>query len=201
MMRIPFALAAGVLCSVVAAQHGTAWRDSLNAYWAKIDAEFLDPEHSPLPTEARPHFTGVERFAPDSLYVVEATFKPKPGKMFGMRTTTGRLPTYQAVGTLRFAIQGVKEQLTVYRNVELSKKPEYTNYLFIPFTDLTNGETTYGGGRYVELTGPLGKHVELDLNRAYNPYCAYGGKYSCPIPPKENHLDLRVLAGAKAFEH
>ena len=87
------------------------------------------------------------------------------------------------------------------RNIDLSKKPGYANYLFVPITDLTNGEETYGGGRYIDLRGPLGKVVELDFNKAYNPYCAYGGKYSCPIPPIENHLGLRIEAGVKAFAH
>lgn len=184
-----------------AAQHATAWQDSLQTYWDRINAEYRDPAHSPLPTEARSHFTELERFAPDSTYRVWASFKEKPGETFGMKTTTDRLPTFQAVGVLRFKLRGRKERLTVYRNVDLSKKPEYINYLFIPFTDLTNGESTYGGGRYVELTGPLGRSVELDFNRAYNPYCAYGGRYSCPIPPAENHLEVAVEAGAKAFDH
>ena len=89
----------------------------------------------------------------------------------------------------------MEEQLTAYRNIDLSRLEGYRNYLFVPFTDLTNGESTYGGGRYLDLEGPLGNAVELDFNRAYNPYCAYGGAYSCPIPPIENHLGVAVRAG------
>ena len=51
------------------------------------------------------------------------------------------------------------------------------------------------------MNGPLGRTVLLDLNRAYAPYCAYGGNYSCPIPPAENHLATRVEAGEKVFIH
>lgn len=69
----------------------------------------------------------------------------------------------------------------------------------MPFTDLTSGEESYGGGRYLDLDGPLGEEVELDLNRAYNPYCAYGGAYSCPIPPPENHLEVAVRAGVMKY--
>ena len=183
------------------AQDGLVWQDSLRAYWDRINTEYRDPAHSPLLPEDLAHFTELERFVPDSTYRVRAAFRPRQGKIFGMKTTTDRLPTYQAVGVLRFTIRGRKERLTVYRNVDLSTKPEYVNYLFIPFTDLTNGESTYGGGRYVELTGPLGKTVELDFNRAYNPYCAYGGRYSCPIPPAENHVEIPLEAGVKAFAH
>ena len=183
------------------AQNDPLWLDSLQAYWNKVNTEFRDPEHSPLPEQHRAHFTELERFAPDPAFRVQATFKPKEGKTFGMKTTTDRLPEYQAVGTLQFALKGRKRSLTVYRNIALSQKPEYINYLFVPFTDLSNGESTYGGGRYLELTGPLGHEVELDFNRAYNPYCAYGGHYSCPIPPQENHLEVAVEAGVKAFAH
>lgn len=177
------------------------WRDSLGAYWERINADYRDPDHSPLLAKDREHFTELDCFAPDSRFRVTARFKAKEGKPFGMRTTTDRVPQYQAVGVLRFTVLGRKEQLTVFRNIDLSKKAEYADYLFVPFTDLTNGDSTYGGGRYIDLRGPLGSIVELDFNRAYNPYCAYGGRYSCPIPPMENHLEVRIEAGVKAFAH
>lgn len=178
-----------------------AWRDSLQAYWDRINADYRHPDHSPLLPNDRARFTELERFAPDARYRVMAAFKPKAGKPFGMKTTTDRLPQYQAVGELRFTVAGRKERLTVFRNIDLARKPGYEDYLFLPFTDLTNGEETYGGGRYLDLRAPLGKQVELDFNRAYNPYCAYGGRYSCPIPPLENHLGVRIEAGVKAFRH
>ncbi|MBK7944567.1 MAG: DUF1684 domain-containing protein [Flavobacteriales bacterium] len=178
-----------------------AWADSLSAYWGRINADYRDAEHSPLLPEDRAHFSELERFRPDSRFKVVASFKPKAGKPFGMKTTTDRLPQYQAVGQLRFTVAGKKERLTVFRNIDLAKKPGYEDYLFVPFTDLTNGEESYGGGRYIDLQAPLGKVVELDFNRAYNPYCAYGGKYSCPIPPLENHLEVQIEAGVKAFDH
>ena len=198
----------GLLCFLMAlmgsAQAQTpdpVWVDSLDAYWGRMNAEYRDSTTTPLPLEARAHFTELERFAPDADFRVTATFKAKLGKEFQMRTTTDRMPTYQPVGTLEFRLAGKKLRLTVYRNPQLSAKPEYANYLFVPFTDLTNGEATYGGGRYLDLTGPLGSTVELDFNKAYNPYCAYGGKYSCPLPPAENHLRVAVTAGVKAFAH
>lgn len=177
------------------------WLDSLQAYWGRINTEYRDTAHTPLRPEDREHFVELERFAPDERYRVTARFRARKGKAFGMKTTTERLPLYEVVGELSFTLLGRKERLTVYRNIELSKRAEYTNYLFVPFTDATNGESTYGGGRYLDLTGPLGPEVELDFNRAYNPYCAYGGRYSCPIPPAENHLEVAVEAGVKAFDH
>jgi uncharacterized protein (DUF1684 family) len=195
-----------VLCALVASASSaqldeTTWRDSLAAYWDRIEVEFLDPGHSPLRPEDRPTFHGLERFPADPMYRVQASYRAKPGKEFGMATTTDRRPTYSRVGQLTFRLDGRKCRLNVYRNKALSEQAEYTDYLFVPFTDPTNGEETYGGGRYIDLQAPLGKLVELDLNKAYNPYCAYGGKYSCPIPPAQNHLPVPVRAGVKAFAH
>ena len=77
--------------------------------------------------------------------------------------------------------------------------PEYIDYLFLPFTDNSNGEESYTGGRYLDLQIPENDKIILDFNQAYNPYCAYSGRYSCPIPPSENHISFPVLAGVKAF--
>ena len=78
---------------------------------------------------------------------------------------------------------------------------EYEDYLFLPFTDKTNGDSSYGGGRYLDLKLPEGDSIIIDFNQAYNPYCAYNDKYSCPVPPKSNNLDIEVLAGVKTFKH
>lgn len=177
------------------------WTAELEAYWAGIEEQFRDPAKSPLPEADRATFQGLERFAPDARYLVSARFKARPGKEFAMPTTTDRTPTYRSMGRLVFKLDGRRMQLTVYQNSDLVKDPAYVDHLFVPFTDLTNGESTYGGGRYLDLKGPLGRDVVLDMNRAYNPYCAYGGRYSCPIPPAENHLTVRVEAGVKAPAH
>jgi hypothetical protein len=201
-MRLGLAMAACAMLAQACAQlAGSAWADSLQAYWGRIDAEYRDPAHSPLLPEDRARFTALERFGPDERCRMLAVFKARKGRPFGMKTSTERLPQYEAVGRLRFFLFGTCQQLTVYRNIDLSRKPGFEDYLFVPFTDATNGEETYGGGRYLDLRAPLGRQVELDFNRAYNPYCAYGGRYSCPIPPAENHLAVPVRAGVKAFAH
>jgi uncharacterized protein (DUF1684 family) len=176
-----------------------AWRVALDAYWAEVDSTYRDTLHSPLPKLDRKDFEALERFPVDPAYRVLARFESFEGPVFGMKTSTEREPKYRSVGTLHFMLAGVEEQLTVYKNIDLSRLDEYRNYLFVPFTDLTNAEATYGGGRYIDLEGPLGEEVELDFNRAYNPYCAYGGAYSCPIPPLENHLELPVRAGVLKY--
>ena len=72
--------------------------------------------------------------------------------------------------------------------------------MFLPFMDHTNGSASYAGGRYIDLRIPEGDTLIIDFNKAYNPYCAYDEKYSCPIVPSENYLDLEVEAGVKVFE-
>ena len=72
---------------------------------------------------------------------------------------------------------------------------EYKNHLFLPFTDLSNGEKSYTGGRFIDLEIPNSDVIVIDFNKAYNPYCAYSPDYSCPIPPAENHLNVNILAG------
>jgi uncharacterized protein (DUF1684 family) len=81
------------------------------------------------------------------------------------------------------------------------KKPGLKDYLFVPFTDLTNYATTYAGGRYLELrTGEIKNgQVVLDFNKSYNPYCAYADGYACPIPPDANRLPVAVAAGEMMF--
>jgi len=79
--------------------------------------------------------------------------------------------------------------------------PEYKDYLFFPFTDLTNNASTYGGGRYIDLRIPQGNVIVLDFNKAYNPSCAYSPKYSCPIVPGENNIDVAITAGVKYEGH
>jgi uncharacterized protein (DUF1684 family) len=79
----------------------------------------------------------------------------------------------------------------------LKKQKEYKKYLFIPFRDLTSGKESYGGGRYIDTEIPAGETLILDFNRAYNPYCAYSHRYSCPIPPEENTLKVEIRAGEK----
>ena len=116
-----------------------------------------------------------------------------------MKTSTSRLPEYKKYGTLYFEIDGKKRKLNLYQNVELIKKPGFEDYLFLPFSDLTCGKESYIGGRYIDMRFPKSDTVLIDFNTAYNPYCAYNHKYSCPIVPLENDLDVAILAGVKTF--
>ncbi len=164
--------------------------------------EFINDKASPLDSLSKLTFAGLDYFRPEMKWLVEARMErfSTPDTM-QMKTTTERLPLYIVYGQARFTI-GYKDLiLTVYQNVGLMSKPGYENYLFVPFRDETSGEETYGGGRYVDAYIEEGDSITIDFNRAYNPYCVYSKKYSCPIPPSENYLPIKVKAGEKAFDH
>lgn len=176
-------------------------QQSAEEFQKEQNIKFADPEESPLEPEDLENFTKLEFFEIDPDFRVIAEFVRTPSEpTFTMKTSTDRLPVYVKYGELYFELKGRKFKLNVYQNQELVQDPEYFDYLFLPFTDLTNGETTYGGGRYLDLRIPESEEVILDFNKAYNPYCAYSGRYSCPIPPEENNLELEISAGVKNYQ-
>ncbi|MFT4611471.1 MAG: hypothetical protein ACJA1H_002618 [Glaciecola sp.] len=167
----------------------------------EINSEYKDASKSPLKAKDLKTFKGLDFFKFDSTFVVKASFKRTPDEdVFKMKTTTTRLPEYVKYGIASFQINGKAYQLNIYQNQGLIKKEEYKDYLFLPFLDNTNGEESYGGGRYVDMSIPEGDTIDIDFNKAYNPYCAYNERYSCPIVPRENYLDVEVTAGVKVFK-
>ena len=119
---------------------------------------------------------------------------------FLMPTTTERKSEEVVYGIAKFLLNGKNHELEIYQNSELILEEGYEDYLFLPFTDMTNGTETYGGGRYLDLRIPEGDTIVLNFNKAYNPYCVYNKKYSCPLVPRQNYLKTRVEAGVKVFE-
>lgn len=166
----------------------------------EMNADFKDATKSPLKEKDRKNFKGLDFFPFNADYVITATFKRTPDeKAFKMKTTTSRLPVYVKYGEITFTLNGKPYQLNLYQNQDLIKKEGYEDYLFLPFLDDTNGEATYGGGRYIDVRIPEGETMIIDFNTAYNPYCAYNEKYSCPIVPRENYISAKIEAGVKAF--
>jgi len=169
-------------------------------YQANLNREFATREESPLTDEDFKVFQSLEFYPIDEKFIVEAKFVRTPKeKVFKMKTSTTRLPEYKKYGELLFQIDGKSFKLNVYQNIELSKKEGYEDYLFLPFSDLTCGKESYIGGRYIDMRIPKTKTMTIDFNKAYNPYCAYNHKYSCPIVPLENDLPIEILAGVKKF--
>lgn len=182
-------------------QTGSEALQGILDYQKEKNAEFKNPDTSPLPDRYRKDFDGLDFFEPNTTYIVKAKFVRTPDAIpFQMPTTTDRKTTEVVFGIAHFVLNGQQRQLEVYQNKELMLEEGFEDYLFLPFTDLTNDEETYGGGRYIDLRIPDSDVIMIDFNRAYNPSCAYNKKYSCPIVPKINDLQTKVLAGVKAFD-
>ncbi len=167
----------------------------------KINAEYKDATTSPLKTKDRKGFTSLDFFKFDTIFVVTAILKRTPDtEFFKMKTTTSRVSNERVFGVLTFNLNSETHELNVYQGEDLMQKEGFEDYLFLPFLDDTNGETTYGGGRYIDLRIPEGDSLKIDFNTAYNPYCAYNEKYSCPIVPRANYVSTEVRAGVKKFK-
>lgn len=159
-----------------------------------------DPKDSPLDKKARRRFRGLNYYDIDLSYRVNVRFvKTENPVIFQMKTTTSRLPEYIKYGDVYFTLNGVDCRLEVYQSPDIAKRPGYEDYLFIPFTDETNGKETYDVGRYLEFRIPTSEEIILDFNKCYNPYCSYSPNYSCPIPPEVNDLPMEVKSGEKKF--
>lgn len=178
------------------------YEDEIKTFQYKLNTQYADAEESPLTKEDIKNFKSLDFFDIDEKYNVIAEFKLTPNEpVFEMPTTTDRLPLYRKYGIAYFTLNGEKLELSIYQNQQLMNNFEYKNHLFLPFNDTSNGKSTYGGGRFIDLEIPEEGNttIRIDFNKAYNPYCAYNHKYSCPIPPKENNLVIEVLAGVKAY--
>ncbi len=167
----------------------------------ELNAFYKDASTSPLKKKDRKNFEGLDFFKFDSAYIVTANFKRTPNEVpFEMKTTTYRRPMYVKYGEVAFKLKGETFTLDVFENLDYKEQEDYEPFLFLPFLDETNGLESYGGGRYIDTEMPNGKTLTIDFNEAYNPYCAYNDKYSCPIVPRQNYLKTRVEAGVKGFE-
>ena len=173
----------------------------IEAYQTSENKKFSTAETTILTQKDFKKFKSLNFYPIDLTYRVEATFVRTPDeKPFLMPTTTERLPEYVKYGEAHFKINGKQLKLNLYKSTKPYSEPGYEDYLFLPFTDLTSGDGSYGGGRFLDARIPEGNTILLDFNKAYNPYCAYNSMYSCPIPPKENDLDIRIEAGVKDYK-
>ena len=155
------------------------------------DEFFARGGDSPLDEAQRRTFTGLRYYEPDPAMRFEATLaRPDTSEYEDIQTSDGRIQHLPRAGTLRFELGGRAIGLAAY---------DQGHELFIPFRDTTSGGETYGSGRHVEAHHLGGDVYEIDFNTAYNPYCAYNENWSCPLPPRENWLDIPIPAGEMTF--
>lgn len=168
----------------------------LEEFRAAKDAFFRDDARSPLTPEQRSAFEGLSYFDEDPALVIRAPLRTEgvdPTERITMPTTTGDERVYRRAGKVRFEVGGEPAEVTLFSSRDMHE-------LFLPFRDATSGDETYGAGRYLEVEPPEADGtVVVDLNYAYNPYCAYNPEWSCPIPPAENRLSVPIRAGERSF--
>ena len=165
------------------------------------DREFADTATSPLEKEDLKTFKGIPWYPVDPDWRIPAkVVVDTSGPVFEMATNTSRKPKYRKYAILSFKVADTVCTLTVFQNMEHIHHPEYGKYLFVPFRDKTNGKTTYAAGRYLDIYIPESDSILLDFNRAYNPYCAYAHRWSCPLVPFENDLPVHIFAGEKKYK-
>lgn len=166
----------------------------------ETNKHFSDKEKSPLKETDRESFKKLDFFDIDAAYAVQAKLEWfNEDSVFKMKTTTARLAEYKRAGLIHFTFEGKDLELVFYKSVKSVANPIYIDHYFLPFTDNTNGGNSYGGGRYIDLIiEDKSTETRVNFNLAYNPYCAYNDKYSCPIVPSENYIDVEINAGVKA---
>ena len=178
---------------------GQTYAEEIAQHREEYKLDFLNDTRSPLQEEDLP---SLRFFEPDENYRVTCAFERTPDeKPFDLPTYSGITKPYVKYGILTFELNEKTLQLTVYQSLALRGMPQYAQYLFLPFRDLTNDETTYGGGRYIDLkmSGLEGNSPTIDFNKCYNPWCHYSDGYNCPIPPSENTLEVAIEAGEKMW--
>ena len=168
----------------------------------EMNTKFKDASKSPLTKKGLKNFKGLDFFPVNEKYKVTAKLTKTPdAPLYKFETTTDRIASYKKYGIVSFAIDNKEFKLDIYQDEH--PKEEYKNYLFLPFWDKTNGKTSYSGGRFVEVYTTDEQEngtIIIDFNKAYNPYCAYSNRYSCPITPRNNYLDIEIEAGVMAYK-
>jgi len=163
----------------------------LDDFRKEKDEFFGEHPQSPLTPEQRRSFSGLKYFPENDDLNLEVTVDllndPQP---MHMQTTTGGAQVYVRHGRFKFTVDGQEAELTIYKS---------EHGYFLPFVDSLAGEETYPAGRYLEPEELPGDRFLVDFNIAYNPYCAYNDKWSCPITPAENRLKVPIRAGEKIF--
>jgi len=178
--------------------------DDLEAYTEEIQLEREDKDHflrtspeSPIAEKDRKDFKGLNYFAPDLKYRIAASLTPvKEKNVIVLHTNGGEEEHYLPYAYADFDLNNRNNKLLILEIMD----GENRGTLFLAFGDETSARETYGAGRYLDVKKvPGSSTITLDFNKAYNPYCAYSDAYSCPMPPKENLLQIPILAGEKTY--
>ncbi len=166
----------------------------LKVFREKRDKFFKEESGSPLKEPDRKRFRGVSYFPIDLRYAMVGVIERYPSEpkplYVNLPVSNGKEKKYVRYGRFGFRWEGKAYTLQIYRTLGGSE-------LFLPFKDKTSGGETHSGGRYLHIEQMPGGKVLIDFNRAYNPFCEFNKKYTCPLPLQENWLPIAVRAGEK----
>jgi len=172
--------------------------EKLKAFREERDTFFRTNSRSPFTEEQRKGFKGLLYYPIDLSYAMVGPVEkyprdPKPIYVT-LPTNKGKDKRYVKFGRFPFRVRGKTHVLQIYR-------PLAEDGFFVPFKDATSDTETHREGRYLFIEQmPAGK-VLIDFNRAYNPFCEYNEKYTCPVAPAENWLEIPIRAGEKRFRY
>lgn len=146
-----------------------------------------------LHAPALKNFHPIPTWPASAAWRIEGRFEPAatPRKI-PIPTVLGTVEELPSPGTIVFQVDGQEQRLDPVLESD-------SNQLFIIFADQTNRTESYGAGRFLYADMPRDGRVVLDFNRAYNPPCAFSPYATCPLPPPQNRLKLRVEAGEKRY--
>ena len=188
-----FILAVVVVIFVVT-QNGQSDEDFKNevmAYWQDKHDFYKNSQASPF-VQKNAAYEEVQIFPIEAMYKVNATLERfTTRELVTIGNSDGSSTKYLKFATAKFQINGTSQQLLILKALG------FGNQYFTAFGDETSGNTTYGGGRYLDLAIGKSDRVEIDFNKAYNPYCAYFEDFTCPLPPLENLLTVEIKAGER----
>lgn len=189
-----------VLCAVLVVGGGCGGDAPATNYQQKVMQDRVQrdmqmrEEESVLPPNRRSAFRGLDYYPVDPKYRFVVPFQRQAAPDTAMLAeNTGRIRAQVRMGHVTVPLSAGDARLVVFRGA--SDDPR--GRLWVPFGDATNGDSTYSGGRYVDVTRTGEDSVVVDFNRAYNPTCVYNPEYACPLPPPENRLDVSIPAGEK----
>ncbi len=155
------------------------------------DGFFARDAQSPLTSEQKKAFKGLNYFPETPELRFQSKVEPyETQDEIIMQTSTGDEQRYKRYGAFHFPVDGQEQTLTIYANED---------GFFLPFVDSLAGKETYPAGRYLEPEVLEDGSFLVDFNLAYNPYCAYNERWSCPLTPFENRLKVPIRAGEKIF--
>jgi uncharacterized protein len=169
----------------------------------QVDRFYLRLSHQRFPAiivfdPQSPHFKnykGVDYFPIDFSYRYELPLKPDSRQeKVTIMSTRGNRRTAERIGWFEFYVGDQAFRLAATRLFEPGSKDDTVSVFF---KDATSGKETYPLGRYVEAQKLKNGKYLLDFNLAYNPACAFSEYYNCPVPPKENSLNVAIHAGEK----